>query len=662
VLSTTSTDVDCNGGNTGSATASATGGTAPYTYAWDNGSTGATASGLIAGTYTVTITDANGCTETATATVGEPTALAASATATDANCNGSNDGSAMASASGGTSPYTYSWSNGSTGATASGLTAGTYTVTITDANGCSTSASATVNEPGAIEIQGAVTNATCSGSTDGSILVSVNDGTAPYTYAWSNGATTATISGLGAGFYDVTVTDANGCIKTQSYTVTENDVLIPLVDDGMIYCYGDDDGELFASATGGTPPYTYSWSNGATGNFIYSLAPGQYSVTVTDVNGCFATTTATVVDATPLVIDLTVINATCGMDNGSASVTVTGGVAPYYYYYSNGETTPSIINQFGDRGQLSITVEDYNGCSVTQVFEIIDEVPNLDCEILPGMFRTQTVGGWGATPLGANAGAYMHNNFSAAFPAGLTVGCGNTVTFTTAQEITDYLPCLGASGILSQSYTDPLCLNNSLVSQLVALTLSVEFDWYDPIFGISNTNLGELVVSTGPMNTLTVEQVLFEANNALGGCGSGFTLDQITQTLTEINQNFIDGTMADAYLECPSPCGGPVDPFFTGGGGTNTYNSSIAAWPNPSSEKSVNVEVFVEVGGQGTVNIYDAFGQRMTLAQDQGYVGPGRYVYTWDGTNRGVEPVLPGVYLIEVRVGDQIESVKIIRQ
>ncbi|SFD39187.1 SprB repeat-containing protein, partial [Algibacter pectinivorans] len=210
------TNIVCNGGANGAATVTATGGTAPYTYAWSNGATTATITGVTAGTYNVTVTDANGCTSDTSVTITEPTALVASASVTSnyngsqISCHAAADGEATAAGTGGTAPYTYSWNNGATTASITGVTEGVYTVTITDVNGCTDNASITITEPTALSASiASQTNVTCNGVANGSATVTATGGTAsPYTYTWSNGATTASITGVTAGTYNVTVTDA----------------------------------------------------------------------------------------------------------------------------------------------------------------------------------------------------------------------------------------------------------------------------------------------------------------------------------------------------------------------------------------------------------------------------------------------------------------------
>ncbi|MDR7372813.1 hypothetical protein, partial [Flavobacterium aquidurense] len=218
------TNVLCNAGTNGSATVNVTGGTGAYTYLWaPTGGTAATASGLAAGTYTVTIKDANLCQTTQSFTITQPAALSVTPSQTNASCNGGANGTATVAVTGGTGAYTYSWSpSGGTAATASGLAAGTYTVTITDANLCQTTQSFTITQPAALSVTPSQTNASCNGGANGTATVAVTGGTGAYTYSWSpSGGTAATASGLAAGTYTVTITDANLCQTTQSFTITQ---------------------------------------------------------------------------------------------------------------------------------------------------------------------------------------------------------------------------------------------------------------------------------------------------------------------------------------------------------------------------------------------------------------------------------------------------------
>ena len=286
----TSTDVSCNGESNGGATATVVGGTPPYTYSWSpSGGTGATATGLSPGIYTVTVTDNNGCDSTASITITEPDTLTANITSsTDVSCNGGNDGDATVTAGGGISPYTYSWSpSGGTGAIATGLAAGTtYTVTVTDANGCDTTASVSITEPPPLNASiTASTDASCNGVCDGSAIAASTGGTPPYTYLWCNGETGSTATGLCSGTCTVTVTDSNGCPNTPSVTITEP-LPITLVLSSTDATCKSTDGAVSVTASNGVAPYTYSWSNGANTKDVSGLSAGSYTVIVTDASGC----------------------------------------------------------------------------------------------------------------------------------------------------------------------------------------------------------------------------------------------------------------------------------------------------------------------------------------------------------------------------------------
>lgn len=219
-------DASCFSSNDGMATITASGGTPGYTYMWSNNANTAAINNIGAGTYTVTVTDANGCTKDATVTIAQPTAIVNNMTVTDLSCSGSADGAISATTSGGSAPYSYNWSNGGTTANLTGLAAGTYTLTITDLNGCELVANSTVNATLAIVLDTTVTGTSVVGANDGSIDVTVTGGAAPYTYAWSNAATTANVSNLTAGLYTVTVTDANGCNTSLTVNVPDGPVAV----------------------------------------------------------------------------------------------------------------------------------------------------------------------------------------------------------------------------------------------------------------------------------------------------------------------------------------------------------------------------------------------------------------------------------------------------
>lgn len=363
-----STNVACNGMSWGSATANASGGVGAYTYLWSNGQTTATATGLPAGTYTATVTDANGCTGMASTTITQAPVLNVSiGSSTNVACNGMNWGSATATASGGVGAYTYIWSNGQTTATATGLPAGTYTATVTDGNGCSNYASATITEPPSLNLTMSSTNVLCNGMTNGSASASLSGGTPTYSYAWSNGSTAANPTGLSAGTYTVTVTDANGCTLSSSSTITEPSALSLSVNATNIACNGMGWGSATATASGGTSAYSYLWSNGQTTSTATGLPAGTYTATVTDANGCSSTSATTITEPPVLSSSITTSSdPVCPPGNGalslgSATVSAGGGTPGYSYLWSNGQTTSTATGL--SVGTYTGTVTDGAGCT-----------------------------------------------------------------------------------------------------------------------------------------------------------------------------------------------------------------------------------------------------------------------------------------------------------
>src|SRR5690606_22724501 len=286
-------DATCHGSADGSITVTAQDGTPGYHYSLDGTTFQANNlfEGLAAGDYTITVRDANGCTETASIAINEPDELLATAAAVDITCHGSADGQVEVTVSGGTAGYEYSLD----GMTFQGsnlfenLTAGTYTITVRDANGCTTTATASIDEPDVLSATITGVDATCHGASDGEATVNVVGGQAPYSYSWntSPAQTNVTATGLAAGTYEVTIVDANGCVITESVTIEEPTPLLVTIDSQVdVSCNGSNDGEATVTVAGGIGPYNYSWSTvpvqttaSATG-----LSAGTYTVTVTDVN------------------------------------------------------------------------------------------------------------------------------------------------------------------------------------------------------------------------------------------------------------------------------------------------------------------------------------------------------------------------------------------
>jgi hypothetical protein len=374
------TNVNCNGGNTGSATVNVTGGTGGYTYIWSpSGQTSATATNLTAGTYVVTVKDAKNCEATQSFTITEPDVLVATAgVQTNVNCNGGNTGLATVNVTGGTGTYTYIWSpSGQTSATATNLTAGTYVVTVKDAKNCETTQSFTITEPDAlVATAGPQTNVFCNGGNTGSATVNVTGGTGTYTYIWSpSGQTSTTATNLSVGTHTVTVKDAKNCETTQSFTITEPDALIAAAGvQTNVNCNGDATGSATVNVTGGTGTYTYIWSpSGQTSATATNLSVGTHTVIVKDATNCETTQNFTITEPDALVATAGVqTNVNChGGNTGSATVNVTGGTGTYTYIWSpSGQTSATATNLIA--GTYVVTVKDAKNCETTQNFTITE--------------------------------------------------------------------------------------------------------------------------------------------------------------------------------------------------------------------------------------------------------------------------------------------------
>ena len=309
-----STPVDCSGNNNGTATALPTGGLAPYSYDWSNGSNSANNNNISGGSYSVTVTDANQCAVILSVDVEEPNDLVVNVEGFGGTCG--SGGTAVSTVTGGTQSYTYQWSNGGTGNSISNLADGVYTVTITDANGCSTDGETVIeNTIGGVDIESEVEGISCFGDSDGEVDITVVEGTAPFTFEWSNGATTEDIDDLEGGAYNVLITDAEGCSFVTTFVVPSPAELLASVN--VMPSGGNNMGTATANAFGGTTPYNYSWSNGAGGFFVDNLSNGSYTLTVTDANGCTT--------ETDFIISTTAINELPGLEEMNVSPNPSNG-------------------------------------------------------------------------------------------------------------------------------------------------------------------------------------------------------------------------------------------------------------------------------------------------------------------------------------------------
>jgi outer membrane protein OmpA-like peptidoglycan-associated protein len=384
-------DVSCFGGNNGSVTITVAGGVLPYNYKWNNGVTTKDLSNAVAGSYTVVVSDANGCSNTLSASITQPTKVISTLeSVTNINCYGDSKGAVNISVSGGVLPYSYKWNNGATTQDLIGVKAGSYSVSITDANGCKDTLAAKINQNSLMEVAvESFKDIKCYGESKGSVNITVKGGVTPYTYIWNNGATTQNILDVPAGLYSVTVTDAVGCKKVTSTKISEP-TLFQAKLDGVtdVKCHGDSTGAIQVSTKGGVTPYSYKWSNGATTEDVSKLKAGTYTLKVSDANGCTEEITAKISQPTVLVAAIeTITNVECNGDNsGIVNISVKGGTSPYSYVWSNSAKSEDLTNV--PAGNYSVKVSDANGCQKSLTANItappaltvsLDAVKHINC-------------------------------------------------------------------------------------------------------------------------------------------------------------------------------------------------------------------------------------------------------------------------------------------
>ncbi len=367
-------DVLCFGGSDGTITLVPSGGTAPYTFLWSNGSVSDTRTGLAIGNYVFTVTDNNGCTESDTIVIAQPAApLSNSFTVKNVSCFLGTDGMVTSQPAGGTPPYFFDWNSGTFSTqTISNVTAGIYNLLLTDFNGCVFNDAATVAQPTQLVFTNNVTHVDCYGNATGNVDLTVSGGTPPYTYNWDNSTyilnyTLQDIVNVPADLYYYTVTDAKNCVVFDSVEVEQPDSLHIVMTVQDVSCYGESDGSIEIVVTGGVLLYAYQWSNAQgiipfTSQNIYNQPAQTYTVLVTDANLCEKENTAIInqPDA-PLMVVISGTDVKChGGNDGTSSLLVTGGTAPYFYSWSNGGNTQNQTQLTA--GLYDVTVADMLGC------------------------------------------------------------------------------------------------------------------------------------------------------------------------------------------------------------------------------------------------------------------------------------------------------------
>jgi len=304
------------------------------------------------------------------------------------------------------------------------------------------------------------------------------------------------------------------------------------------------------------------------------------------------------------------VNSGCAEDGtGWGSVTnIHNGISPITIQWSTGAGNQFIVG-LAD-GEYSVTVADASGCSLTQFITILcdkkgddpgdkDDEPN--CQ-----FRTQTMGGWGAPPSGDNPAAFLHANFAAAFPSGITIGCGSrTLSLTSALAVQAFLPSGSTARMLNTGHmVNPgQTYKNVLAGQLMAATISLRFDELFDTFGESDGYLGDLVYAGGLFEGWTVSAVIAEANSFIGGCGSSFTASQLNAALTVLNENYVDGTMDNGNFICEDKKDDDKKAMLLTPG-----FQAMDMFPNPATD-IVNIDLAAQQDGRVLVSVLDMSGR-----------------------------------------------------
>lgn len=353
-------NISCSGGNDGYASIQITGGAAPYTYDWSDGSTGSIANNLTAGLFSVTVTDSDGNQATACSELLQPLPLVVSYENSESICT-PNSGRATVSVSGGVEPYIILWGDGKAEFNRSDLSAGTHTALIEDANGCSQNISFSIEEGGSFSLETTHSNATCFGNSDGQAAVFVT-GNSVYAYDWSNGANTYLADNLSAGTYSVTVTDLEGCFETAQVEISEP---AGMELSHTLSTEACDGASIDVSLSGGAEPYSYYWSTGQRTQDVSGLANGNYFLHINDANGCSKSSSFTVSGVANISVNYTLTEVSCNNDSdGAISLNISGGTEPYSYLWDNGSEAKNLSGL--SAGVYTVTVTDFNGCTASK--------------------------------------------------------------------------------------------------------------------------------------------------------------------------------------------------------------------------------------------------------------------------------------------------------
>jgi gliding motility-associated-like protein len=620
------------------------GGATPFVYGYDilwtpGNSTNDTISNLASGIYSVQVTDSLGCRANATVTITEPAALQISGVITDVLCFGGTNGAIDVTVSGGILPYTFVWSNSAATEDISGVVSGTYILTVTDAGGCTITYSGTVSQPVVLTSSRTGTNVTCFGAANGAVDITVSGGVTPYTFLWGHGPVTEDISGLSGGFYSVVITDQNGCTKTDTITIQEPPLLSVSTVVTDVLCNGTSTGAIDVTVAGGTPAYTYKWSNAAVTEDLSAQPAGSYQVTITDANGCSINTAATIAEPAAISISHTTVDVVCfNQPTGRIVLTLGGGATPFSFVWTNNvSTVDSAINLIA--GVYNVTATDANGCTVTDNATINQPT---DLLVVPAITNVSCFGGnngainltvSGATP----AYTYIWQPAVSTSDIASTLAAGNyAVTITDANNCTknfQYVVTEPPLLSVSTTKTDVLCFGGNSGRILSATTGGVapySFTW-QPIVSTNDSAINlfaggySVTVTDANSCTDTITTIINEPLAPLDASSVADSVNCFGASDGSISITAVDGTPGYTYTWSPPVsttaiatqlAAGSYDVTVTDANGCTFAITTLVEGPTQLTASNIKADVLCHDSATGTITITAAGGT------------PG-YLYVW---------------------------------
>jgi hypothetical protein len=584
-------------------------------------------------------------------------------------CYGDQTGSASVSAAG-IAPFTYAWSNGDVTSSVSSLSAGSYSVTVTDGTGCQGSQSFTISQPPALTLAMSGTNSQCQGG-PGSATASVQGGTGPYTYAWGGGQTTSSISNLSPGSYTVDVVDANGCDISGSVQVSGSAAVVASLAVVSSTC-GSSNGEITVNVSSGTAPYSYAWSpNVSTGATATGLTTGNYSVTITDANGCTTSQSASIGSSSIQLAVSNVVDAVCGQSNGEATVAGSGGTGGYTYMWMPGMYNTATVTGLA-AGTYDVQVTDTAGCSA-YVTVTVNNTGQIPVVTLPnftaacGSTRVPLTGGSpsGGTysgtgvinnefdPTGLAGGTYVIT-YTVTTTGGCTGSATSTITVGSPATVTITSSAISCGSFTYISGGSPITLTAN------ATSAGLSYQWYYNGTAISGatgstydaTQNGTYSVNVFDATGCTNATATYTLNAVDVRCGHNMQKVVLChvppgrpsnpQTLC-IAPSAIPAHLANHPGDCLGPCPTPRT------GATATEITSLSVYPNPSNG-ILNVTFDLDADQNVSIALYDIEGRKVVTLLDEVY--PGGYHISEEFN---ISMVPDGVYVLRYESGETVE-------